>query len=152
MLKSNIKKKGFTLVELLVVMAILGILIAVAIAGIAIVQRASRDNVRQRDLTSIKGVLEDYYGSIRTRQYPDDSIVNLNTSTNQFQIGTTGSLITLQQPGAHLVKGLTCDTAGTGLTQADTSNWYIGYAKVSSGASYKLCTKLENGNVYDLSL
>jgi prepilin-type N-terminal cleavage/methylation domain-containing protein len=59
--KSFVGVDGFSLVELLVVVAILGILAIVALALFNSAQITSRDDKRKNDLTKIAAVLERYY-------------------------------------------------------------------------------------------
>jgi general secretion pathway protein G len=53
-------KKGFTLIELMVVIAIIGMLFAIIITSAAVIKRNSRDAQRQSDLRSIQSALEQY--------------------------------------------------------------------------------------------
>jgi len=62
------KKLGFTLVELLVVMAILGILSSIAFGQYRNSQKKARDAQRQSDLSNIARALEMYYNDNGT--YP----------------------------------------------------------------------------------
>lgn len=147
-------KAGFTLVELLVVMAILGILIAVAIAGISIAQKGARDNTRIRDWTSIKGALETCYGAVK--RYPTNAEFSQPTTTTIRIGGVTSyncdTTVQLQQSGSTilLTKGATgCTATGqTGVYAADANQWAIGYNQTGNGSSYDLCVKLENGSLY----
>ncbi len=78
------KEKGFTLVELLVVLAIVGILIALAIGGIRIVQQVNRDDQRKallRDMTLVLEAYQEKYNS-----YPDTMTVESNSSTGKVTI------------------------------------------------------------------
>jgi prepilin-type N-terminal cleavage/methylation domain-containing protein len=54
------KQKGFTLVELLVVLAIVGILLALAVGGIRIVQEVNRDTQRKALVRDVQLALESY--------------------------------------------------------------------------------------------
>ena len=53
-------KKGFTLVELLVVISIIGLLAGMIIVNITVVRQKSRDSKRKADLASIQAALEMY--------------------------------------------------------------------------------------------
>lgn len=55
-------KKGFTLIEILIVVAIIGILASVVLVGLGPVQRRGRDARRISDLRQVQTGLELYYG------------------------------------------------------------------------------------------
>jgi prepilin-type N-terminal cleavage/methylation domain-containing protein len=61
-------KKAFTIVELLVVMAVIGILITLAVVGIQAIQTSERNTVRSNDVRNVNAALQDYY--TKYRGYP----------------------------------------------------------------------------------
>ncbi|MBP6925791.1 MAG: type II secretion system protein [Candidatus Pacebacteria bacterium] len=78
---------GFTALELLVVLAIIGILISVALTGIDLSRKRARDNARIADVQNIILSLEQYHDTCR--EYPED-IYDQNTNNGC----PTGSTIT----------------------------------------------------------
>lgn len=63
-------KKGFTLVELMIVIAVMAILSALAFFGLRQAQGSARDVSRIQVMTSIRGQLERYYGD--NNKYPQN--------------------------------------------------------------------------------
>lgn len=64
------KYHGFTLIELLVVISIIGILIAISLAGFSRSRKSARDGKRKADLEQIRSALEIYRTDCKT--YPAD--------------------------------------------------------------------------------
>ena len=54
-------RRGFTLLELLVVMAIIGVLAAIVFTSMLQVRQKSRDMKRLKDIETIQGAVEQYY-------------------------------------------------------------------------------------------
>ena len=97
----QLREKGFTLVELLVVMAIIGILIGLAIAGLNVARRNSRDVTRQADVQNIRILLEDWY--IKHKRYPSSAApVELTISASglvSLSDGTDTTTVQLESGG-----------------------------------------------------
>ena len=74
-------KKAFTLIELVVVIALIGMLFSIVAALLSSAQRDSRDKRRITDLTQLQNALELYYTDHQS--YPKESGgANGNISTN----------------------------------------------------------------------
>ncbi len=77
-------KKGFTLLELLVVIGIIAILVALGTASYSTAQKKARDAKRKGDVRSIINAFEQYYASCNY-VYPsvlNTSIITPNTCSN----------------------------------------------------------------------
>lgn len=116
---SNHSKSGFTLVELLVVMGVLGVLVSSAIILInpkAQIDRA-HDAQRKSDLSNIQKGLELYYDDYR--KYPDNA--------------PSGNYVTVLENLGYIKK----------VPLDPVANAPYFYVPDSTGQSYKLYAKLE---------
>ena len=73
--KSN--NKGFTIVELLIVIVVIGILAALVVTTFTGIQQRARNTERQTDIKAIHGQVEAYYA--QNGRYP--TLANLNDTT-----------------------------------------------------------------------
>jgi prepilin-type N-terminal cleavage/methylation domain-containing protein len=62
-------QKGFTIIELLVVIVIIGILVALTLPNLFSAQARGRDTDRKNELKNVQQKLETYYGD--NEEYPD---------------------------------------------------------------------------------
>jgi prepilin-type N-terminal cleavage/methylation domain-containing protein len=78
-------KSGFTLVEMVIVIALIAILSGIAIIGYIKVQSNTRDNTRSADVTVITDALERYYA--QNGEYP-----SVRSLVNNYS-GNTGTVV-----------------------------------------------------------
>lgn len=71
----NILKKGFTLLELLIVIAIIGILVSISVASFSLAQKQSRDQRRKTDVKAIQDAWEQYYAD-NSSSYPSSCTIS----------------------------------------------------------------------------
>lgn len=136
-------KKGFTLIELMIVIVILGILTVTALTNFRSVQMKSRDARRKNNLRQIATALEYYYNDYGT--YPPD------TSNKIYGCGTTGLLvcdwgIPFQ---TVLANGTTPKTIYMPILPGDPSSGCTYYYDRIGTSSYKLYAMLENSEDRD---
>ena len=86
MLSLKQKQSGFTIVELLIVIVIIGILAGLVITTFVGIQARGRDSERQTDINAIQKQLEAYYANVGA--YP--TLANITSSTwregNNFKL------------------------------------------------------------------
>ncbi len=71
------KQSGFTIVELLIVIVVIGILAGLVVTTFNGIQQKGRDTERQTDIKALHGQLEAYYA--QNGKYP--TLANVNDST-----------------------------------------------------------------------
>lgn len=73
----KLKQQGFTIVELLIVIVVIGILAALVITTFTGIQQRARNTERETDIKAIHGQVEAYYA--QNGRYP--TMANINDST-----------------------------------------------------------------------
>jgi prepilin-type N-terminal cleavage/methylation domain-containing protein len=68
-MKFKNQNRGFTIVELLVVIVVIAILVALTLPNLFGLQRRARDDTRKNDLKNVQQALETYYND--NSHYPD---------------------------------------------------------------------------------
>lgn len=77
---------GFTVVELVIVIVVLGILVAISVPRFGGIMEQSRDTERKTDISSLSMQLEQYYS--RHGAYPSQASLNNSTFRSNNRIGT----------------------------------------------------------------
>ena len=131
-------RKAFTLIELLIVIAIIGILSGIATISYAGVQARGRDAQRKNDLGQLKIGLSTYYNAQIPTQYVASSADS--TPVKITLNSTTDALSVALEP--NYIKNVPLDPLNTG------SNVYKYQSFITSSvnADYKLYATLENKN------
>lgn len=139
-LKKN--QKGFTIVELLIVIVVIGILATLVIVTFSGIQQKARNTKRQTDINAIDSTVEAYFA--QNGYYP--TLTNMNDSTFRTTNLKGFDPAALQDP-----KGSTQALAAT------TSDTQYGYATTPAGCdngaggqctAFVVTATLEGGGTY----
>lgn len=145
------KARGFTLIELMVAISIVGIMSTIGIVIYSSAQITARDAKRKQDLTAIQTALELYYQT--NRHYPCTSDWVNSTSTSEFWINNTPAVNPTRCTGGNFdnkyINQLPRDPKNTGSPVVGSGHY--GYAYYSNtygscvaGRDYVLVANLEN--------
>lgn len=128
--------KGFTLVELLVVISIIAILSVVGLVGMTGAQKQARDSTRRNDLSQYRIALENYYATNGT--YITSATVGLAGTVLNGETTNLDSYLT-QYPADPKT------TSGCTFTGTDYNYCYISNV---NGTEYVIATRLETGKCF----
>lgn len=129
-------KKGFTLIELMIVIAIIGILTSIGIVSFSQARGKANDAKRRADLKTLQTALEQYYSD--NGSYPTTSGWNSSQSDDTNAGGIKGGN---WLPGLvpQYMKQLPYDpVGGASNIQPTCSSWKKAYLYQSNGQQYVL--------------
>lgn len=135
--KKNINKfqQGFTLVELLIVIAIIGVLAALLMANFIGVRQRARDAQRKSDLKQIQSALELYRSDIGSYPGCTSSSCNFPNTTNPK---TCGASALFNSGSTTYMQKVPCDPSSSYNSSV--------YAYWSDGSSYYIAACSENSS------
>ena len=157
MLKIN-DKKGFTLVELIVVIAIIGLLSSVVLASLTSARESGRDAKRKLDLKQLENALELYYDQFGSYTQPESWCNDYSTGANGGCSNPTGTDWDADSDLRDLVTNgfitsLPVDPLNDAIYRYTYEPWNLNEPTpgTPAGQAYDLCATLEKGGTFCVS-
>lgn len=122
--------RGFSLIELIILIALIGILFMAVAIYLTGAQKSSRDSIRKSDIHTYYLALSHYYQDHHT--YPDQKSTQGDNSTNPKSSSVFDS------SGANPLSGTTDQQAYLATVPKDPSNGEVS-CQVGRGTAYSVC-------------
>ena len=137
------KEKGFTLIEIVLVLAIAGLLLVIVFLAVSGAQKSRRDTQRKNDLSRIAAQLESY-ASNTNGCYPAMTAPCTTISWNAFSTSTYITGANLEDPTTGAAYGYVAWTPTPATGQV---SYQIGFAcdGTAIGRGYRVNMGLEQG-------
>lgn len=160
----NRKQEGFTIIEVLIVLAIAGLILLIVFLAVPALQRNSRNTQRKNDVAALLGGVNEYSNN-NSGKLPDtitlstvDSATWFFNSSSAASPSTSGTPVSAgyyNESGTVVLESSACAAAGCGIT-ADANVVYIAKNAVcdgntitnsgASGRNYAALYAVEPGN------
>src|SRR3989338_513432 len=143
---SDVRRRGFTLVEVLVVVALLGVLMTLVFASYGRAQKQARDTHRKSDIKQYQVALENFSGS-NSYLYPSWSAsVSAHTSLCTSLSGYMSGCLSAPRSSEDASYTYKYISDGTGSGSVSALNWVLS-AKIenSSGKLWVVCSNGKSG-------
>jgi len=124
----KLKKFGFTFIEILVVVTIIGVLVMIGSVSYSSANKKSRDGKRKADMEQIRVALEMYRADVGT--YPATAGLDVTSCTGS-----------LTYSGNTYLDPIPCDPL-------NNATYYYSYACVNPFTTYTISATLEAGGSY----
>lgn len=140
------KEKGFTLIEIVLVLAIAGLILLMVFLAVSGAQKSRRDTQRKNDLARVAAQVEDY-ASNNAGVYPASQAAFNTVMTGAYALSNASDPLAgvaydyagAQAPSGGTPAGIAYTVGGAGVTACD------GVTAMTGARNFKVVMNLEQG-------
>jgi prepilin-type N-terminal cleavage/methylation domain-containing protein len=134
--------KGFTIIEVVLVLAIAGLIFLMVFIALPALQSGQRDTARKADVSNVAAAVNSYMGNNRgnfptSAQLTTQVNGGISNNTSTVAVGATTGNVTAADGVVTVYKGWKCNTVNANGVVALTA---------ASTRQYVVVTRLESGN------
>ena len=142
--KSN--SEGFTIIEVMIVLAIAGLILLIVFLAVPALQRNARNTQRKSDAAHLAGLVAEYVSNHGGVLPTIVSTTSLDLSNEHWAImntPTTANIVNTTAQGsttaANINEGFTCDPATNTLTAGSSRSFSVTYQAETSSGTTNIC-------------
>jgi prepilin-type N-terminal cleavage/methylation domain-containing protein len=153
MSKQELKQKGFTIIEVVLVLAIAALIFLMVFIALPALQRSQRDTARKSDVSIIAAAVSSYQGNNRSGGFPDSSSIGKyaenvsgNTDLSALAVGSApadGTEVTVADDAKVVVyPEAKCNSVAPGgkvTLDKGTKRQYAVVTRLESGSNSGYC-------------
>ena len=129
------KEKGFTIIEVVLVLAIAGLIFLVVFLALPALQRSQRDTARRQDVGKVVSALQSYM-SDNKNDLPGETTTWSNYYNGLAQATTVGVGATASTDTIQVVTGKTCGATNDGTGDGTSRNAAVIMVLETSNSKY----------------
>lgn len=149
--KTNRKAEGFTIIEVMIVLAIAAVILLIVFLAVPALQRSSRNTQRKNDVAALLGAVNEYEGnnsgavpaastdvtaSAKTGYYSGDGTAQGNINLVKFDSYTTLDKTKSADDRVQIVTGAKCGASGA--VEAGSARQVVAQYLTETSSGYSL--------------
>lgn len=140
------REEGFTIIEVLIVLAIAGLILLIVFLAVPALQRNSRNTQRKNDASSLLGAIQEYIDNNNGQMPTTADNVTANAKLGFYTesgdvVFSKGSVPTIDKDHIYIITGAVCSGSTATTTNATSRNVTVAYQIESSSGTANQCVQ-----------
>jgi prepilin-type N-terminal cleavage/methylation domain-containing protein len=124
------KSEGFTIIEVLIVLAIAGLIMVVVFLAVPALQRSQRNQSRKTDVNNLISSVADFTGN--NGGTPPAAQADINTTTSNMKLGYIKSVNVFYGTAPVVTVSVSSTTPAVNVNTSEEANVFVGYTCTSA--------------------